>query len=405
MKFGFFCKRKDKAEKVVIKNRNLWKGILLVVLFSIFSVLCALCPRISLASSQEGLPPPQMDKVFGPRCPPGMCVIPQGFLLSRRDKAFSVYFLDEKTGWIVGDNGLALTTTDSGASWQRLEISAEDTFNDVFFIEEKGWIVCSSGLILHTIDGGKTWKRQRESAQQTSTETKMSEDGTCPYVGGPAGSLMKIFFLNKEKGFAVGAKGTILRTMNSGLTWDDVSLDCMEILPEELMMNGIISIGLYDVFFMNEGSGWVVGDSGAVFHSEDGGKEWRLVNIGLLPPLFSIAFKNENEGWAVGQNGFSLKTDDGGESWGKVVIDKECSFYSIRIHENYGVIVGDQATIIVTRDGGNTWARVKTDLKPPYPWLTDTWIVPSNPAKVLSVGKGIILTSNLARIFHGLVSK
>ncbi len=317
------------------------------------------------------------------------------YKITRRDKAFSVCFSDEKTAWIVGDNGLALTTTDSGANWQRLDVSAEDTFNDVFFVEDKGWIVGGSGLIFHTADGGKTWKRQRGGVQKKSTATNIAPDGTCPDVGEPARALMKTLFLDKEKGFAVGADGTILRTPNGGSSWEDVSIDCMEIIPEDLMMNGIVSLNFYDIFFINESSGWVVGDSGAVFHSVDGGKEWRLVNIGLVPPLFSIAFKNEKEGWAVGQNGFSLKTDDGGKSWNKVVIDKECSLYSIRIQDNYGAIVGDQGTILGSTDGGNTWVRVKTGLKPPYPWLTDTWIIPSNSAKILTVGKGIILTTNL----------
>jgi photosystem II stability/assembly factor-like uncharacterized protein len=319
----------------------------------------------------------------------------KSYKITRRDKAYSVFFLDEKTGWIVGDNGLSLTTTDSGASWQRLAISAEDTFNDVFFIEERGWIVGGGGLIMHTTDGGKTWKCQRGDAQQTFTETKMAVDGTCADVVESGRSLMKTFFLDKKKGFAVGADATILRTEDGGSSWEDVSLDCMEILPEDLMMNGIVSVNLYDVFFMNENSGWVVGDSGAVFHSEDGGKEWSLVNIGLLPSLFSIAFKNENEGWAVGQNGFSIKTNDGGKSWEKIIIDKESSLYSIRIQGNYGVIVGDQATIIGTTDGGNTWARVKADLKQPYPWFIDTWLFSSNSSKILSVGKGIIITTSM----------
>ncbi len=372
MSVGLFCLGKRKSIKRE-KNVSKFRSVILFVLFLliIMGTLEEYNSKSCLASEDKS------------------------YRITRRDKAYSVCFVDEKNGWIVGDNGLALTTVDSGASWQKLEISAEDTFNDVFFIEEKGWIVGGSGLIIHTSDGGKAWKRQRGSVQQKNPEAKVAENGTCPDVGEPERSLMKTFFLDKKNGFAVGADGTILRTENGGSFWEDVSLDCMEILPEELMMNGIVSVNLYDVFFMNKNSGWVVGDSGSVFHSDDGGKEWRLIHIGLLPPLFSIAFKDENEGWAVGQNGFSLKTDDGGESWGKIVIDKECSLYSIRIQGNYGAIVGDQATIIATTDGGNTWAMVKTDLKPPYPWFTDTWFLSSNSSKILTVGKGIILTNNL----------
>jgi len=97
----------------------------------------------------------------------------------------------------------------------------------------------------------------------------------------------------------------------------------------------------------------------------------------------------------VGQNGFSLKTEDGGKTWGKVVIEKKHSLYKIRIHNDYGVIVGDLATVIETKDGGKTWDKVATNLHPPYPWLADAWILPSNSAKVLSVGKGVILVTKI----------
>ncbi len=342
-----------------------WFASMILLLFS-----CFYCASICLASSEEY------------------------YQVTKRDKAFGIHLIDEKRGWIVGAKGLALKTVDGGKNWQRVEI-ADETLNDIFFVGDKGWIVGGNGLILHTTDGGSIWKKQRGRAFQPPERTEEQIDGTCPAEEAPGKTLMKVFFIDKEHGSSIGIDGTILRTEDGGTTWEDVSLNCMEILPEELMMNGIFSINFYDVFFLNETSCWIVGDSGTILHSEDGGKEWRLENIGLLPPLFSIAFKNENEGWAVGQNGFSLKTDDGGKSWGKVVIEKESSFYSIRIHENYGVIVGDQATIIGTTDGGNTWARVKTGLKPPYPWLTDTWIFPSDSAKILSVGKGIILTTSL----------
>jgi photosystem II stability/assembly factor-like uncharacterized protein len=302
-----------------------------------------------------------------------MCVIPQGFLLSRRDKAFGIHFAGDKKGWVVGDNGLVLMTPDGGRSWERVTIS-DETFNDVIFVGEKGWIVGGSGLILHSKDGGKNWVKQSSNIVK---------------------SLMCVLFLNEEKGFTIGTDGTILMTSNGGSSWEDASLDCMALLPPEMMEVGIISLNLYDILFTDETNGWIVGDSGSVLHSGDGGKEWKLVNIGLYPPLFSIAFKNVSEGWAVGQNGFSLKTDDGGKTWGKVVIEKENSLYNIRIHNDYGIIVGDQATVIETNDGGKTWDKFETNLQPPYPWLADAWILPSNSAKVLSVGKGVILETKI----------
>ena len=317
------------------------------------------------------------------------------YQVSRRDKAFGVHFTDEKSGWVVGDNGLALKTADGGDNWQRIKVT-DETLNDVFFVGERGWIVGGSRLILHTDDGGKSWKNQLGSPRQSPDKTTMALDVTRPGVEGPAKSLMKVFFKDQDRGFTVGADGTILMTKNGGMVWEDVSLECLTMLPEELLMNGIVSINLYDILFVSPDSGWIVGDSGAILHSEDGGRQWQIKNIGLLPPLFSISFRNEKVGWAVGQNGFSLKTVDGGETWEQVIIEKVNSLYQIKFCDNYGVIVGDQATVLKSSDGGVSWDRIGTHLPPPFPWFSGVWIFPSNSGKALSIGKGIILKTEIS---------
>ncbi|RLC32601.1 MAG: hypothetical protein DRH37_00195 [Deltaproteobacteria bacterium] len=339
-----------------------------------FFFLAGLClAPTCLFAEQHGLPLVRMDTPSAVECPSGMRKIHQGFLLNPRDKLFGIHFIDNRNGWIVGADGLILMTADGGKSWNRYTIS-EEIFNDIFFIGEKGWIVGESGLIMHTDDGGKHWLRQPSNV---------------------AMSLMRVFFLDRSKGFIVGADGTILRTVDGGSSWKTVDFDWISRLPMDLLDAGILSINLYDIFFNNETSGWIVGDSGTILHSEDGGKQWRIVHIGLLPPLFSISFVNAKEGWAVGQNGFSVKTEDGGKIWKKVVIEKENSLFKIRFCNNYGVIVGDHGTIIETSDGGKTWDKAATDLHPPYPWFVDAWIIPSDSAAVWSVGRAIILKTGI----------
>ncbi len=331
-------------------RRHRRRMLALILILPFLGVFCDPCPKASPAFE---------DKLYKP---------------GARDKAFGLHFSDDKNGWIVGDRGLALRTADAGKNWQKVMISEAGTFNDVCFVGKKGWVVGAVGMILSTKDGGETWEKQASNTIK---------------------SLMKVIFFDGDKGFTVGADGTILRTMNGGSSWENISIDCMELLPAEMMEVGIITLSLYDIFFVNENSGWIVGDSGSVLHSEDGGKEWRIANVGLLPPLFSISFMDENKAWAVGQNGFSLKTDDGGKHWEKVVIDEENSLYRIRTSNKHGVIVGDHATIYQTKDGGETWDKIAHNLNPPYPWLTDAWIFPSDPVKVLSVGKGILLETKI----------
>ena len=227
MKFCLFCDSEQKFEKYGMRRQTQLKWIFLVTLLCFLAAFWEPRNWTCQASSQESLPSPKADKVFGPTCPPGMCVIPQGFLLSRRDRAFSVHFLDDKKGWVVGDNGLALMTPDGGMSWEKVTIS-DETFNDIVFFGDKGWIVGGSGLILHTTDGGKNWEKQDSNIRK---------------------ALMRVLFLNEEKGFTIGTDGTILKTLNGGASWENASLDCMALLPPEMMEVGIISLNLYDILF------------------------------------------------------------------------------------------------------------------------------------------------------------
>ncbi|HEY1066806.1 MAG TPA: YCF48-related protein, partial [Pirellulales bacterium] len=83
---------------------------------------------------------------------------------------------------------------------------------------------------------------------------------------------------------------------------------------------------LHDVRFLNAQVGWAVGDRAAVWHTHDGGRNWRLVNVGAPPTarLESVYFLDENVGWIAGgfiapythsSNGVLLGTTDGGKTW------------------------------------------------------------------------------------------
>lgn len=298
------------------------------------------------------------------------------FQFGPRDKVYGIHFIDTSKGWIVGDMGLAAMTSDGGENWKQVDILKEGPFKDIFFVGDTSWIVGDGGLILHSDDGGKSWVRQ---------------------ASGINAALLKVFFISKEKGFAVGAEGSILRTNNGGTSWEVISLDLLNYLPQALIEKGIITINLYDVIFLDELSGWIVGDSGTILHTSDGGNTWRISKIGLLPSLYSVSFKSKKEGWAVGQNGFILKTGDGGRSWENYSLDTKENLYRIVIHGDYGVIVGDHGVIIKTNDGETTWFHDNPpNLQPPFPWFADAWILQdSREAKVLAVGKGLIVKTKI----------
>jgi photosystem II stability/assembly factor-like uncharacterized protein len=116
-----------------------------------------------------------------------------------------VAFGDPGQAWLVGDGGLVLASASGGLTWtmppapippivrEQMELRA---------LAARGpacWIAGSPGsLVLHSADGGASWETFRT-------------DQTAP--------LKALYFLDDQRGWAVGALGTILNTRDGGRTW------------------------------------------------------------------------------------------------------------------------------------------------------------------------------------------
>ena len=67
--------------------------------------------------------------------------------------------LDSGTGFVVGDTGTILKSTDAGATWTPLTSGTSTTLHGVYFLDpDEGVAVGDSGTILRTTDGGAAWQ-------------------------------------------------------------------------------------------------------------------------------------------------------------------------------------------------------------------------------------------------------
>src|ERR1043165_8514255 len=84
---------------------------------------------------------------------------------------------------------------------------AEDaTLRSVFFIDHKeGWAVGDEGLILHTLNGGKTWHRQATGVRSSLRSVQF----LTPEIGWAVGG--------EELPFGMGSSGIVLVKNNRGL--------------------------------------------------------------------------------------------------------------------------------------------------------------------------------------------
>ena len=129
-------------------------------------------------------------------------------------------------------------------------------------------------------------------------------------------NLTNVQFWDKQLGWAVGWKSTILRTTDGGKKWAATNV------PSGISLEGISMV--------SKKTGWAVGCSGphvpyadmdagygaVVLKTTDGGLNWKFVlNRTTKPGLAGVDFTDTKHGVAVGTNGLTARTADGGKTW------------------------------------------------------------------------------------------
>jgi photosystem II stability/assembly factor-like uncharacterized protein len=129
---------------------------------------------------------------------------------------------------------------------------------------------------------------------------------------------------------------------------------------------------LTDVFFLDADRGWAVGDRGTILATTNGGQEWHAQKSPTTPRLESVWFVDANTGWAAGgmatpysslSSGVVLHTTDGGRTWAPLTKTPLPRLRSIRMFDQRGWAAGESnsvfpAGVFSTTDGGRTWSSV-----------------------------------------------
>lgn len=109
----------------------------------------------------------------------------------------------------------------------------------------------------------------------------------------------KIKFINDDVAIIVGDSGTILRTTNGGLNWNKI----LNIPSKNLKSINIAQTNFY-----------VCGDSGLVIESTNHGESWNSIPFHFQTNLSGIFFIDTLNGYVVGENSI-FKTSNKGVNW------------------------------------------------------------------------------------------
>lgn len=229
-------------------------------------------------------------------------------------------------GMVVGD-GLAARTEDSGLTFERLSRTIPEYPEPRFGSAQFNGVGCAAGPEIiaagywtgnRTSDAGRSWEPvpvpNRFDFTAQVAALAVGDDGSAVAVGyydyvgvRPAGEVAfvptahprerewynDVVTASGGRYWVVGEAGTVYRSVDSGGSWEDVSIDTSE--------------DLYAVDFADDGFGLAVGSHGAAFLTFDGGDTWDDVSIGLDRTLADVRVQSPNLATVIGEAGLYLE--------------------------------------------------------------------------------------------------
>jgi photosystem II stability/assembly factor-like uncharacterized protein len=254
-------------------------------------------------------------------------------LLDRKDARVStinaIQFVNEKTGWMAGAtqtlqgkemkrDGVVLRTNDGGANWEVVKLPIKQIPICIFFTDENnGWM------------GGAPIDEEGED--DNDDKDSLPSDLLATTDGGKTWqaarrlpvTIKTIYFPEKSVGWMVGQKGSIYKTNDGGKSWDTQKseLEPGEGAAVDITGEGSKKFNMQGVYFIDTQTGFATatsadGREGRVLGTVNGGATWSKKFIGQGEGFRDVYFLNASEGWVLSTNGrYIYHTVDGGRYW------------------------------------------------------------------------------------------
>lgn len=171
-----------------------------------------------------------------------------------------IFAFSSSEAWISGGEGVLLHTTDGGQNWtlNKLEVEA-DLYSIRFFDRERGWILGTAGRVFRTGDGGQHWQRV---PMPFSSGTGLN---AVSFVNADSGWLVGMSWYSNNESEKEDNRGAILYTKDGGLNWEVQTSNTKD--------------SLVDVWVLTKDKAWAIGLNGTILRTIDSGKNWIPVKI------------------------------------------------------------------------------------------------------------------------------
>ena len=274
----------------------------------------------------------------------------------------SVYFTSDSVGYVVGGNlwseDIYLMTTDAGQTWTFDSLGGKELYAINFDKNNNGFTGGINGQFYFKPASQNDWEPFYLGYGYSVRDIVFwNEDNGIIVTGGgfQSGMIFRIsenfnfevvdsfdqelssIFYSDENTIHVGGYGLILRSTDSGETWNRV---------------GITADFFQSIYFPSKNVGYAVGHSGTIVKTTNRGTDWKIIRNGdkiavSNEPFRSVFFVDENKGYIVGDFGLFWRTIDGGDHWDVIEFPNDVDLLDLFVINNRIYIVGREGRIFI----------------------------------------------------------
>lgn len=347
-----------------------------------------------------------------------------------------IEFINKNTGWVCGDGGTILKTTNGGINWitQFTGVPNKPLFGihpvDSNVVYCVGWFE----TILKTTNGGTNWQIIRNapfgdgnsyfsvffynenigwigSTNDILTKVLKTTDGGQNFTETLHNVIVRdMYFKDSLNGIGVSQVAYISKTSNGGTTWNTFP---------------IAGVGdIYRISILNDNkTGFVVAsgnDYNVVYKTKNFGDNWD--SVGIVPESFPhkffiqcSEFISDSIGWAGCTDGYLFKTENGGKTWRRQNETKNLHTQGIfAINDTTAWLCGGFGSIYHTTNGGDTIVSIQQissevpinfELKQNYPNPFNPTTKISFTVKGQKINIKIVIYDVLGKLVTELVNK
>jgi photosystem II stability/assembly factor-like uncharacterized protein len=254
----------------------------------------------------------------------------------------------------VGERGHVLISDDQGRSWSQVRVPTRVMLTGVFFLDrDRGWAVGHDAVILRTKDGGNNWELVHHAPEEETP-------------------LFDLWFSDAQNGYAIGAYGLVLVTADGG-TWiqhqivENEASDAGSNVSDDVESMDFSGIDLDDYsaaydFHLNSivcsknGRLYVAAEAGNLYRSDDNGRSWSSLPSPYHGSFFGFLPLADDSLLIFGLRGHLYRSDDAGASWQKILTNTDATLNAgVIVDDGTVAVVGLGGVVLLSHDGGHTF--------------------------------------------------